>query len=275
MTTITTHYLNLLKSMHIENNKPFNAKKAVLIEKLEKLENGENLTFSDELQLVQCLHVSALTGKLEEFYSLSSSVAENDICRRRALNKCSICSKCYAKDSVGYRSGLRLCLLVNHIVLNCFDISLEAWATLAIVTSNGKFRMESHGDAASTTATNNMTKIIMTHKWVVFGVWTKNFGFWYRSFVEFGKPDNMTFLVSSDKLNTPIELPEFIKPYVNHVFTVYTLAYVKKHNVQIHCGYHHCKECMLCYTLGNAQFYVNEILKKDTKNYKKYMGIED
>lgn len=269
------HYLELLKSMNVENNKPFNTKKTVLVEKLEKLVNGETLTFADEIQLVQCIHVSALTGKLEEFYSLSSSVAENDICRRRAMNKCSICSKCYAKDSVSYRSGLKLCLLINHIILNCFDISANAWSTLAIVSSNGKFRFESHGDAASVTATNNMIKIMISHKWLTFGVWSKNYGFWYRSFVKYGKPDNMIFLVSSDKLNTPIELPEFIRPYVDHVFTVYTFAYVKKHGVTIHCGFHHCKNCMLCYTLDSKQFYVNEILKKDTKNFKKYMGITD
>lgn len=269
------HYLELLKSMNIENNKPFNTKRAILIEKLEKLENGETLTFADELQLVQCLHVSALTGKLEEFYSLSSSVAENDICRRRAMNKCSICSKCYAKDSVGYRSGLRLCLLVNHIVLNCFDISLEAWSTLAIVSSNGKFRFESHGDVASVQAATNMNRIIETHKWIAFGVWTKNYNFWYRAFLKEGKHENMVFIVSSDTVNKVLDVPEFIRPYVDHVFTVFTFAYVKKHDVTIHCGYHHCKECMLCYTLGNTQFYVNEILKKDTKKFKAYMGIED
>lgn len=275
MTTITTHYLNLLKNMHIENNKPFNAKKAVLIEKLEKLERGETLTFADELQLVNCIHVSALTGKLEEFYSLSSSVAENDICRRRAMNKCSICSKCYAKDSVSYRSGLKLCLLINHIVLNCFDISANAWATLAIVSSNGKFRFESHGDVASVQAATNMNRIIETHKWITFGVWTKNYNFWHRAFLKEGKHENMVFIVSSDTVNKVLDVPEFIRPYVDHVFTVFTFAYVKAHNIKIHCGYHHCKDCMLCYTLGNAQFYVNEILKKDTKKYKAYMGIND
>lgn len=268
------YYLQLLKDMTVENNKPFNVKRAVLIAMLEKAVNGETLTLADEIKLVQCIHVSALTGKLESFYSISSSVAENTICSARAKNKCSICSKCYAANSVSYRSNLKLTLLINHVVLNCFDISKEAWTTLSIPSTNGKSRIESHGDVASVTASNNMTKIIDTHTWLYFGVWTKNFGFWYQSFVKYGKPENMSFLVSSDRINEVIRIPAHILPYVDHVFTVYTLAYVKKHNIPIHCGYHHCKECMLCYTAGNSQFYVNEILKADTKAYIKYMGIE-
>lgn len=260
--------------MHIEKNKPFNAKKVVVIEKLEKVLNGETLTLQDEIALVNCIHVSALTGKLEEFYSLSSSVAENDICKARAKNCNSICSKCYAANSVSYRSGLKLALLINHIILNCFEISTEAWKVLAIPSTNGKARLESHGDVASVTASDNMTKIIMSHNWLVFGVWTKNYGFWTRSLDKFGKPLNMVFIVSSDIVNKVIEVPDATKKYVDHVFTVYTFAYVKKHGVEIHCGYHHCKNCLTCYTLENKQFYVNEILKKDTKKYCAYMGID-
>lgn len=269
------YYLQLLEDIgEVKRNKPFNTKRIVLIAMLKKSINGEVLTLADYIALVNCVHISALTGKLDDFYSISSSVAENPICKARAKNKCSICHECYAAESVGYRSNLRLALLINHIIMNCFDIPADAWKVLSIPSVNGKARIESHGDVASVTASDNVIKIIVSHEWLTFGVWTKNHGFYYRSFLKYGKPGNMIFLVSSDKLNTPVELPENIKPYVNHVFTVYTFEYVKVHNINIQCGYHQCKSCLLCYTIDNNTFYVNEILKADTKRYKAYMGIE-
>ena len=268
------YYLELLEKLQPEKNKPFLNKKAVLIDKLEKAINGEKLTFADEIELVNCIHTSALTGKLEDFTSISSSVSENNICAARAKNPCSICHKCYAKQSVEYRSNLKLSLLINHIILNCFDISVEAWKTLSIASVNGKARIESHGDVASVTASDNMVKIIISHDWLTFGVWTKNHGFYYRTFLKYGKPDNMIFIVSSDTVNVILEVPEKIKPYVDHVFTVFSLDYVIEHNIEIQCGYHKCKNCLVCYTKGNTTYYVNEILKSDTKAYKKHFGID-
>lgn len=269
------YFFELLQGLgDVKNNKPFLNKRVVVMSALERVINGDDLTDSDYIALVNCIHVSALTGKLENFYSISSSVAENDICKARAKNCNSICSKCYAANSVSYRNNLRLALLINHIILNCFDIPERIWRLLSIPSVNGKARIESHGDVASVQASDNIVKIIRSHEWLLFGTWTKNFGFYYRTFLKYGNPENMSFLVSSDIVNKVLELPEYIKPFVDHVFTVFTLDYVKEHNIKIHCGYHHCKDCMLCYTKGNKQFYVNEILKSDTKEYIKYMGIE-
>lgn len=268
------YYFELLQKLNPTKNKPFNSKKAIVMAMLEKSMNGNELTLSEQIALVNCIHTSALTGKLEDFTSVSSSVAENEICKARAKNCKSICSKCYASQSIEYRSNLKLALLINHIILNCFDISIEAWKTLSIASVNGKARIESHGDVASVTASDNMVKIVISHNWLYFGVWTKNHGFYYRTFLKYGKPGNMSFIVSSDTVNVVVELPENIKPYVDHVFTVYDLKYVIKHNIEIQCGYHKCKNCLLCYTENNTTFYVNEILKSDTKAYKKHFGIE-
>lgn len=268
------YYLELLSRLNPPKNKPFHIKKDIVIEKLEKAIRGEKLTKADEIELVNCIHTSALTGKLEDFTSVSSSVAENEICKARSQNCNSICHKCYAKQSVEYRSNLKLALLINHIVLNCFDISIEAWKTLSIASVNGKARIESHGDVASVTASDNMVKIVISHDWLYFGVWTKNDFFYYRTFQKYGKPGNMSFIVSSDTVNVVAKLSEHIKPYVDHVFTVYDLKYVIENNIEIQCGYHKCKNCLLCYTENSDTFYVNEILKSDTKAYKKYFGIE-
>ena len=66
------YYLKLLKDIgEVKRNKPFNTKRLVLIAMLEKAVNGEVLTLADYIALVNCVHVSALTGKLDDFYSSS------------------------------------------------------------------------------------------------------------------------------------------------------------------------------------------------------------
>ena len=58
--------------------------------------------------------------------------------------------------------------------------------------------------------------------------------------------------------NEVFEVPEDMKQYVDHVFTVYTPAYIAKHGIMINCGGRKCGDCLRCYTLGNADYYISE-----------------
>ena len=265
---------------HLENvtltkpNKVFEAKRALVLEMLYKVDNGIELTVADKLRLVGAVNVSALTGKLAEFYSVSTSPELNNVCKCRAQKKDSICNSCFSKKSMNYKTELALALMINYIIFNCFDIPAVCWAALAIPSVNGKARIESHGDAGSIQGAVNMNRVIESHSWLDFGVWTKNYYFWYRAFKAEGKHKNCIFIVSSDKLNEVLDVPEFIKEYVDKVFTVYDLKTVKANDVKINCGLNHCKDCKKCYTVGENTYYISEILKKDNANYKKYLGIE-
>lgn len=214
----------------------------------------------DELRLVQAVNVSAMSGKLEGFWSVSTSVLMNPICQQRAKDPDSICHDCYAAVTASGRSGLTQALETNYRILNDFLISEDAWRTLNWPTSNGHARVESFGDAATVTCTRNYLRIENSHSHIKFGVWTKNVPLWIPAFeLEGGKPKNMKFIVSSPIINMPMEIPDEWLPYIDHRFTVYTEEYAREHGIEINCGGRKCMTCMNCYEDG--PFDIAELMK--------------
>ena len=178
-------------------------------------------TLLDEIRLVQAVNVSAMSGKLEGFWSVSTSVLMNPICQQRAKDPNSIC---------------------HH------------W------TTNDYGRIESFGDVASIICARNYLRIIRSHPHIKFGVWTKNVNIWMHAFeLEGGKPENMKFIVSSPYTNHPVDIPEEWMPVVDHRFTVYTKEYAEEHGIEINCGGRKCATCMNCYI--NGPFDIAELMK--------------
>lgn len=217
-------------------------------------------SLADEVKLVNAVNVSKMGGKLEGYYSVSTSVLMNPICQKRAQVPGSICAQCYAATYAAMRNELNQALETNFRILNEMLISETAWATLTWPTTNGDGRIESFGDVASVTAARNYLRIIKTHPWINFGVWTKNVPLWIRAFdLEGGKPANMKFIVSSPIVNERVAIPEEWLPYVDHRFTVYAKDYAEEHDVLINCGGKKCMTCRNCY--GDGPFDIAELLK--------------
>ena len=217
-------------------------------------------TILDELRLVNAVNVSEMSGKLEGFWSVSTSVLMNPICQKRAQVPGSICAMCYAATTASRYNGLTQALETNYRILNEFLISEDSWKTLNWPTSNGYGRVESFGDVASVTCARNYLRIIKSHPHIKFGVWTKNYTLWMRAFaLEGGKPENMKFIISSPLVNIPVEIPVDLLPYVDHRFTVYEKEYAEEHGIVINCGGRKCMTCMNCYC--NGPFDIAELLK--------------
>lgn len=214
----------------------------------------------DEYKLVQSVNVSAMSGKLEGYYSVSTSVLMNPICQKRAQEPGSICAKCYAATTASRYAGLTQALETNYRILNEYLISESAWATLNWPTTNGDARVESFGDVASITCARNYLRIIKTHPHLNFGVWTKNVNIWIHAFELEGKPNNMTFVVSSPEINRPVDIPEEWMKFCDHRFTVYTKEYAEANNIKINCGGKKCATCRLCYR-KDTEFNIRELLK--------------
>lgn len=218
------------------------------------------LSLIDELKLVAQIVVSEMTGKLAGYYSVSTSVLMNKRCQERAKIPGSICAACYAANTASRNSGLCQTLETNYIILNNFLISEEAWATLSWPTTNGDGRIESFGDVDSVVCARNYIRIIKTHPWINFGVWTKNVDLWIKAFIlEGGKPKNMKFIISSFLTNIKIRIKKEWLPYIDHRFTVYTPEFAREHGIVINCGGAKCATCRNCY--GGGPFDICEILK--------------
>ena len=74
---------------------------------------------------------------------------------------------------------------------------------------------------------------------------------------------------NSTKDGKLIDVNKTVKRYdfIKGVFTVYTASYAIKNNVFINCGGRKCIECLNCYNYHENVFYINEILKSDSKKY--------
>jgi len=249
-----------------------------------KIACGEALDDMDYIQLVQCVNVSTMGNKLEDFYAISSNMRDNPRCQARQKCADSVCPHCFVRREAR-KASLFKTLSVNYRIFNTFDIPEKYWALLPIPSINENVRIESHGDTGSVLHAVNYIRIVKSHKNLRFTAWSKNGLDWAPAFGQEGKPRNLTFVWSSIMLNV-VDMPkEYVNgypfaQYVDHVFTVFDKAVAVEKGLFINCGEytptyekvsHKCKNCMRCYWVPGRK-------RKKTKAYIRnleILGLED
>ena len=207
------------------------------------------------------VHVTMHSGKLEGIQSISTLSVCNPYCITRMADGDSVCSHCYVQGH-HYKTSLMAHLIANFKRLTAEIIPENELPIISTVYG----RIESFGDVYNLIQARNYIRIIRKNPSVRFAVWSKNWAVWAKAFQLDGKPDNTTFVLSSDKLNTPANIPQPIMQYIDYVFTVYDFDFVREHDIKINCGLARCMQCGHCYNHGGP-IYVNEILKSDAKKY--------
>jgi len=231
-------------------------------------ETGSIREWLDKLQgRKEYIHVTDHDGKLEGVQSVGTICFANPICRERMLNGESVCHECFAQN-YGYRASLVAHLLINFDRLTTGIIPTDQ---LPIIPSC-LGRIESMGDVWNRYQVINYIHIVRKNPFVRFAAWTKNLRIWIDVLKEEGKPSNLSLVYSSMKLNTPEQVPEYARDYVDAVFTVYTLEHCKAHpETVINCGLARCLQCGRCYTAnarqGKEPLQIGEILKEDAAAY--------
>ena len=198
------------------------------------------------------------SGKMTGINSIGTSCANNPWCIKRRENKESVCSKCYASTYMKMRKALKKRLEDNaEILTNRLLRDREVPVTNAAV-----FRFESFGDLYNVTHLANYVLICERNPYTRFALWTKNVWILDELFNEckIKKPDNLSIIVSSPKLNEVMRIDREKYWFVDHVFTVYDKYFIKTNEVVINCGSRDCLGCQRCY-YKNTDFYVNEKLK--------------
>lgn len=211
-------------------------------------------------KLVSCLWiVNHNANKLQGISSISSSVHDNLFCKCRQKIVDCICAFCYAYNQQSYQTGLKEHNILNGIILRNILIPVEMFKSLIILFPY--LRIESFGDVCNIIQARNYIRIIKAFPEKRCAIWSKNIEIWNKAIAIEGKPDNMTYVHSSSKLNEPdnIDLQKY--SFVDHIFTVFEKWYIKKYNVKINCGGKKCMECILekknCY-FRNTELYINE-----------------
>ena len=210
------------------------------------------------------IHITEkMNGKMEGMQSLSTSSLCNPICIERAKDPDSICSKCYANSMQEMYSNLAKCLAKNTEILTTVYIPSSVWFRV----NASVFRLEAFGDVQNVLQMRNYIAFCNANPHCNFTLWTKNPSIVDKAIKQDGKPNNLMIGVSSPHVNTVVNVSKY--EWVDFVFTVYTFIYATQHSIRINCGNRRCLECSRCYTKAKdgKVFYVNEILKSDSKKY--------
>ena len=186
-------------------------------------------------------------------------------------NALAVCVECFANALLGIRKNLEAAiaknaeLLTDHLFTDEEAASVKIHFTPAMLKGNPNklTRIESFGDVSCLVQARNYIRIIRANPDCVFAIWSKNWFIWYLAFEMDGKPDNCTFVLSSLKLNEPDKIPEKIRPYVDHVFTVYDPEFIAENGIETNCAAESCARCGRCYRKNQKDLYVNEKLRKN------------
>jgi len=215
-------------------------------------------------KLVSCIWVVNHTArKLEGICSVSTSVHDNCFCAAWKKVKGCICAHCYAYNQQTRQTGLKEHNILNGFILRNVLIPVCAFKKLILIFPY--LRIESFGDVANLTQARNYIRLIKAFPAKRCAIWTKNIAIWDKAFKLEGKPENTTFVLSSPFLNKPYEESILEKyPFIDHIFTVFTKEYIRKHSIVINCGGKKCMHCIKektnCYFRGGP-LYVNELKK--------------
>jgi hypothetical protein len=199
--------------------------------------------------------------KMAGIQSIGTTSLVNPICQRRKEVCGGICSHCYAANLCKMRASLNQHLAKNYEKLTAKLLSPTEAAAVPVTSLIA--RIESFGDVANVTQARNYIRIIRAHKWIQFGIWSKNWGIWHAAFKKEGKPRNCTYVHSSMNVNSADWVHPFMQKYVDHVFTVWDKTLypqVIAANPASECAGLSCAKCQKCYHKGGS-YYINERLR--------------
>lgn len=232
-------------------------------------EKRKNTLFQILIQSLHTVHhisTNKRKSKLNGINSLSTSCLDNSFCCERMKDETCICSECYSGTQQKQQLALQDRNIINGIILRNIEIPVKAWKKYySRLDLSNFFRIESFGDVQNKLQAINYINFMTAFPRVHFGVWSKNTGIWYFAMQEKGKPQNMVYNVSSEKINKPNTHTEKTFGNVDHVFTVYDKKFIKENNIAITCGGRECMgDCIRkhkgCYFRGTEKN-VNEELK--------------
>lgn len=229
------------------------------------------------------LFISHPTGKMAGIPAISESCLCNKFCAEMHKKEGTICSHCYAHESLAFEQAARLRYARNTELLSQGKIP---WDDLPRIYSD-ICRLETHGDWVNLHSAINEIRLAEKNTLCEFTVWTKRVDL-LRQMAQKGytQPKNFHIKVSSPYLDR--ELSQSIKEYLSaHGWTVsyftvmslqalqdkYGLEYLQKAGDKvITCGGRNCRACMRCY--GNHPMAdVVELLKQNMPKAKR-LGVK-
>ena len=195
------------------------------------------------------LHITNGSGKMAGIQSINTSTINNEFCQKM-IKSDAVCRSCYAKTYEKMRPTLHNALLRNHSLMSESILPVQQ---LPFV--NAQFmRIHSYGELINETHLKNILNFAIKNSHSQIVLWTKRKNIVSNVLSKREKPENLTLIFSSPKINQTASRPE----HFDKVFTVFSKDH--KNADFINCGGKSCSDCKICYTKNNIEF-VNELLK--------------
>ena len=190
--------------------------------------------------------ITSLTGKLDGYPGITTSCKMNALCMARRNDARMICHECFAADTLDRYDAADEHATLNSLLLQHNRIPAELLPKFRNIQ---EVRIEPFGDQANVLQSENMISTANVNPRIRFGWWTKNPGIVHQAIRNMGRPENVSFVLSSCFKNHEMNLADVrrVFPWVDHVFTVFTPEHIAEHGTVINCGARNCWECGNCY----------------------------
>ena len=209
------------------------------------------------------IHLSKMTGKLEDFVAISTNTVTNDFCKKRyeeakvkndkAGKVVDICGVCYSQTMLAtYRKNMQGALQRNSDLLSTTVIPEEDLPTFL----HAFLRIDAHGELINETHLVNIVNIAKHNPHCAIALWTKRTDLVKPFFDKNEKPANLILIYSNPKVGTILSKPP------KHFDRTFNNVLEDEHVEQQNCTGQKCKNCMLCYTLNNGVTTIVEKVKK-------------
>jgi len=226
-------------------------------------------------------------GKMAGMDGCSTTCMFNSFCKyMQSMGKDCVCGICYAANMAKMyewmepdkngadKKYLKVSKEISTRIYEDSEIPV-----LNVRNQYGVFRIESFGELINTKHAINYIKLIKKNPGVNFGWWTKRPELIARALKELNLSadwlkDNCNVIYSNPWKNSTRE-KSFVDPmkvikkyaFIKGCFTVYTADYAFKNEIFINCGNRKCLNCLNCYNYHEDIFFINEIIKSQSKRY--------
>lgn len=199
---------------------------------------------------------SKMTGKLSGMLGINTNPLTNPYCKAMAKDPKTICSMCYSQKMLkGVRKN---CIPKFNRVGDIMSKKVIPFNDIPVIKDKVA-RFSAHGELINMNHLINCVNIAKANPHTTWGLWTKRVDFIKAlTKMKIGLPDNVVLIYSNPKMDTVIQVPKGF----DKVFSVYSKAYAKEHDIKINCGAKRCLSCKLCYSKITTNV-INELEKSE------------
>ena len=205
------------------------------------------------MSIVNSVHISKMSGKLEGFKSISTNTLTNKFCiRMNKSNKNTICSVCYSHNMLnGFRKNTAPALQRNSDLLGSRSLTKEELPFIM----DSFFRFSAHGELINIQHLANLVEITEHNPHCTFSLWTKRKDYIARLFSHRAKPANLILIYSNPKISNILpehKIPKYFDKTFNNVLSDEAVSLQN-------CTGQKCKDCLLCYKHDTTNIIVEKV----------------